>query len=428
MNYNDPILKNSAGERSMKIKLLMLGVLGALLVSCTKAEAKALAENKHAGSGSGTAHTDSAVSHAEQSVNGSELVTLHIPQEGIRFPIGLRDDGIGGENTKLYDETGTIVITEGFLRQSYAIGKYEVSYRLWKQVYDWAHTGAGKEKGYSFREGEMGYAKKEKEKSALHEDHPVTKVSWYDCIVWCNAYSEMIGVVPAYYKKGIADEGGNIKAENRQNYNRWVLRDAKAEKKDCDSLVQLSAKELGKEKMGNGFRLPTWLEWQLAAKLTDKESCIVVEKDGVPRTGTVNGKQWYFTKGSAVSGGSYDLIADRQRFSVMAEDASRYANYGVTFQPKNEAPLPPPLCRTVAIGSLMPNALGIHNMSGNVSEWCMDYVPKIKAMPAGRCLQGGNCAWALEWQQHGEKGGFLPANTRGGGFEAVCGLRICRTE
>ena len=63
----------------------------------------------------------------------------------------------------------------------YKLGKTEVPYKLWKEVYDWATQPAN---GYKFANAGV----KGKDGSGTEEE-PVTSVSWRDCIVWCNAYT-----------------------------------------------------------------------------------------------------------------------------------------------------------------------------------------------------------------------------------------------
>lgn len=403
-----------------------------LVFSCNKAEGESLRDTVAVNEMPDTVNTQQrSEANDELAVtvfDDTEMVSLQLQKEGIRFPIGPYDDGKEPEFGKYYDETGTKIINEGFLTKSYAIGKYEVSYRLWKTVYKWATTGAGKDKGYSFRKGEMGYAKNDNDKKNLNELHPVTGVSWYDCIVWCNAYSEMTGAVPVYYKKEIAGENGKVKEENRVNYEKFILRNAKTEKKDCDSAIQLAAKDLNIKQKENGFRLPTWLEWQLAARLTDKKD-FAVKKDGKLLTGTVNGKEWYFTKGIAVSGGIMSVV-NKNTIEAAVHDTRKYANYG-SFLGMSEIPPQLKSALTTAIGSLLANALDIYDMSGNVSEWCSDYYPKTRLTAAGRTLQGAGCSTELVLTAIGRKGFYRAdgTNEKGRDLSArIPGLRVCKTK
>ena len=66
----------------------------------------------------------------------------------------------------------------------YKLGKTEVPYKLWKEVHDWAIQPAN---GYKF--AKAGVKGKDGSRS---EEEPVTTVSWRDCIVWCNAYTQKI--------------------------------------------------------------------------------------------------------------------------------------------------------------------------------------------------------------------------------------------
>jgi len=82
----------------------------------------------------------------------------------------------------------------------YMIGKTEVTYELWYSVLKW-NTDNGKgyifaNKGLEGWDGTGGggsypnYTNIGKPPTA-NKNHPVTMISWRDCIVWCNAYTEM---------------------------------------------------------------------------------------------------------------------------------------------------------------------------------------------------------------------------------------------
>ncbi len=75
----------------------------------------------------------------------------------------------------------------------FAYGKTELTYAQWVAVQNWAEAN-----GYTFTvQGDMGsmYIFDFPHK----DDEPVTNIDWHDAIVWCNAYSEMMGLKPLYY-------------------------------------------------------------------------------------------------------------------------------------------------------------------------------------------------------------------------------------
>ena len=99
--------------------------------------------------------------------------------------------GITGMDTDPASLPGTEDYWKGVFREGrkvklspYKLGKTEVPYKLWKEVHDWAIQPAN---GYKF--AKAGVKGKDGSRS---EEEPVTTVSWRDCIVWCNAYTQKI--------------------------------------------------------------------------------------------------------------------------------------------------------------------------------------------------------------------------------------------
>lgn len=210
----------------------------------------------------------------------------------------------------------------------FSICKYEVTYGRWYAVWLWATSEergpgiytlamAGRP-GFS---GDMGSVP-----TAETENLPVTDVSWRDCIVWCNALSEMENLVPVYYSDAACKEP--IRTTLGIAYFQIDEKRGKAD----NPYVKKDA---------TGYRLPSSGEWQLAASC-----CGVYPAD--------------HASGSDATWNQTDGAVD-----IDGDGIVRYAADVAWFNGNSGQKSHP-------VGGKNPNKWGLYDMSGGVREWTFD--------------------------------------------------------
>lgn len=222
---------------------------------------------------------------------------------------------------------------EAIITQPYLLGKYEVTGGEWQKVVDWAVNN-----GYEELSGSAA--------TYCNENHPVVYLQWYHAIMWCNAKSEMEGLEPVYFDNA----SGSPVVYKGPVYGPYLTGQGPG------------SEVISWDESRNGYRLPTYDEWQYAA-----------------RGGQLTNNFLY--------AGSNDLEA----VAIYADNS---------FDP--ECTIDPYINDrgTWPVGTKEPNELGFYDMSGSV--WEMLWNPNYSGDPE---LLRGRRAIGGSWLFGGEAAG-----------------------
>jgi formylglycine-generating enzyme required for sulfatase activity len=220
---------------------------------------------------------------------------------------------------------------------------------------------------YLFATGQEELLKEKAPDWGIQGNCPVVNVNWYEAVEYCNWLSEAAGMEKVYViDKSKKDPNNKHKDDNLK----WIV--------------------TTREK-ANGYRLPTEVEWEFAARGgLQSRGVVYAGSDNLDEVG------WYWkNSGDKPLDGEWDW--DKIK-----------ANKG----------------KTQPVGRLKPNELGLYDMSGNVWEWCADWHGKFPAqLPvgfagaesgSGRVLRGGswlfnafNCRVAYRFDNFPDIRGFI---------------------
>ena len=198
----------------------------------------------------------------------------------------------------------------------------------------------------------MGSPDTERQRQADETQHEVTISPFYvdPYEIRQSDYERIMGVNPSHFN------GENLPVENVTWYDAIAYCNALSESVGLTPVYTIDSDNVTWDRSANGYRLLTEAEWEYAARA---------------------GTQTVFYDGDQVHSDRYNFEASYP-FLIEENYVHHRDKTVVTSRYRG---------KTIDVDELAPNAFGLYNMLGNVSEWCFDcygeYDMENTADPAG---------------------------------------------
>jgi len=213
-------------------------------------------------------------------------------------------------------------IFQGEKVKAFLISDVETTWGEWQIVTDWAKKN--------------GYKNLENAGIGSANNYPV-RTNFINCIVWCNAKSEMEGLKPVY------------KINNRAYREVPIFKNSSGPKMIYFPDIDKSA---------NGYRLPTEIEWEWAA------------------IGGTKSKGYLFSGSNKPSEVAWHLWNSENTIEILKYTVPPYTaapkDKNISINDYNKSWH----CGTMPVAQKKPNELLLYDMTGNVAEICGEGVPR----------------------------------------------------